>query len=189
MATLPETKTKSAHSSTNSGSFIGDFKIDRLRIFTPQRERGSYIEFGEGVGAAWSELNFYEDITATVVHGDLTIQEGVGLIESVPLLGEEILEVRASTAGTTPPPIGTGDNNLPPSPKEEENSIIHYFRIYKIDPPQKLNDNFRQLKFHFVSDIMFTNMQIKVQKTYPLKKNINEITQDYKPYTVADMAR
>ena len=41
----------------------------------------------------WTELNFYEDITPTVVHGDLTIQEGVGLIESVPLLGEEILEV------------------------------------------------------------------------------------------------
>ena len=189
MATLPETQTKSAHSSTNSGSFIGDFKIDRLRIFTPQRERGSYIEFGEGVGAAWSELNFYEDITATVVHGDLTIQEGIGLVESVPLLGEEVLEVKASTAGVTPAPIGTGDSNIPPTPQEEENTIIHYFRIYKIDPPQKINDNFRQLKFHFVSDIMFTNMQIKVQKTYPLKKNVNEITEDYKPYTVADMAR
>ena len=49
MAKLSETQTKSAHSSTRSGSFIGDFKIDRLRIFTPQRERGSYIEFGEGV--------------------------------------------------------------------------------------------------------------------------------------------
>ena len=58
MAKLSETQTKSAHSSTRSGSFIGDFKIDRLRIFTPQRERGSYIEFGEGVGAAWTELNF-----------------------------------------------------------------------------------------------------------------------------------
>ena len=189
MAKLSETQTKSAHSSTRSGSFIGDFKIDRLRIFTPQRERGSYIEFGEGVGAAWTELNFYEDITATVVHGDLTIQEGIGLIESVPLLGEEVLEVKASTAGVTPAPIGTGDSNIPPTPQEEENTIIHYFRIYKIDPPQKINDNFRQLKFHFVSDIMFTNMQIKVQKTYPLKKNVNEITEDYKPYTVADMAR
>lgn len=170
MARLSEPETKSAHSSTKGTNFIGDFKINRLRIFTPQRDRGSFIEFGDGEGAAWTELNFYEDITATVVHGDLTIQEGVGLIESVPLLGEEILEVRASTAGATPPPIGTGNNNIPPTPKEEENSIIHYFRIYKIDPPQKLNDNFRQLKFHFVSDIMFTNMQIKVQKTYPLKK-------------------
>ena len=85
------------------------------------------------------------------------------------------LRVKASTAGVTPPPIGTEDSNIPPTPQEEENSIIHYFRIYKIDPPNKINDNFRQLKFHFVSDIMFTNMQIKVQKTYPLKKNVNEL--------------
>ena len=189
MAKLSETQTKSAHSSTRSGSFIGDFKIDRLRIFTPQRERGSYIEFGEGVGAAWTELNLYEDITATVVHGDLTIQEGIGLVESVPLLGEEVLEIKASTAGATPAPIGTEDSNLPPTPQEEENSIIHYFRIYKIDPPNKINDNFRELKFHFVSDIMFTNMQVKVQKTYPLKKIRNELATDYKPYTIADMAR
>ena len=91
--------------------------------------------------------------------GDLTIQEGVGLIESVPLLGEEVLEVKASTAGVSPAPIGTSDTNIPPTPQEEENTIIQYFRIYKIDPPLKINDNFRELKFHFVSDIMFTNIK------------------------------
>ena len=189
MANLSETETKSAHSSSKSGFFIGDFKISRLRIFTPQRDRGSYIEIGESTGAAWTELNFYEDINATVVHCDLTIQEGVGLIERIPLLGEEVLEVKASTAGVTPAPIGGIDNNLPPTPEEEENIIFHYFRIYKVDPPQNINDNFRQLKFHFVSDIMFTNMQVKVQKTYPLKKIRNELPVDYKPYTIADMAR
>jgi len=118
MAKLPESETKSAHSSTKGTTFIGDFKIDRLRIFTPQKDRGSYIELSEGEGASWTELNFYEDITATVVHGDLTIQEGVGLIESVPLLGEEVLEVKASTAGVSPAPIGTSDTNIPPTPQE-----------------------------------------------------------------------
>ena len=126
MANLSETETKSAHSSSKSGFFIGDFKISRLRIFTPQRDRGSYIEIGESTGAVWTELNFYEDISATVVHGDLTIQECVGLIERIPLLGEEVLEVKASTAGVTPAPIGGIDNNLPPTPEEEENIIFHY---------------------------------------------------------------
>ena len=189
MANITESQTKSAHSSSKGTTFIGDYKIDRLRIFTPQRARGSYIEFGEGIGASWSEINFYEDISATVVHGDLTIQEGVGLIESVPILGEEVLEVRVSTAGATPPPIGLEDSDNPPQPNELEKIISHYFRIYKVDPPIKINDNFRQIKFHFVSDIVFTNMQVKVQKTYPLKKNTGDITTDYKPYTVADMVR
>ena len=48
MARLSESETKSAHSSTQGTNFIGDFKINRLRIFTPQRDRGSFIEFGDG---------------------------------------------------------------------------------------------------------------------------------------------
>ena len=108
MARLSETETKSAHSSTKGTTFIGDFKIDRLRIFTPQREKGSYIELGEGEGAVWSELNFYEDITATVVHGDLTIQEGIGLIESVPLLGDCLLY-------TSPSPRDLSTSRMPSS--------------------------------------------------------------------------
>ena len=48
MTRLTEQETKSAHSSTKGTNFIGDFKINRLRIFTPQRDRGSFIEFGDG---------------------------------------------------------------------------------------------------------------------------------------------
>jgi hypothetical protein len=62
-----------------------------------------------------------------------------------------------------------------------------------MDPPQQLNDNFRSIKMHFVSDIMFTNMQVKVQRTYPTKKVKNqaqsETVTDNKPYTVADIVR
>ena len=55
MARLSESETKSAHSSTQGTNFIGDFKINRLRIFTPQRDRGSFIEFGDGEGAVWTD--------------------------------------------------------------------------------------------------------------------------------------
>ena len=178
---------KSAHSTKERTS---SFKVDRLRIYTPARGPGSFIEMNEGGKAAWTELNLYEDIHSAVVHGDITIQEGVGLVEATPIMGEEILEVKISTAGAVPTPPGV---EIPLSPSEAEKIIHHFFRIYKIDPPQQLNDNFRAIKMHFVSDIMFTNMQIKVQRTYPTKKVKNqaqsETVTDNKPYTVADIVR
>ena len=48
---LSDTERKSAHGKT---SITGDFKIDRLRIYTPARGNNSFIEMGEGGGASWS---------------------------------------------------------------------------------------------------------------------------------------
>ena len=107
MATAPTanlgTDTKSAHTAKD---ITGSFKVDRLRIYTPARGPGSFIEMNEVGKASWTEINFYEDIYSPVVHGDITIQEGVGLVEATPIMGEEILEVRISTAGAVPTPIG-----------------------------------------------------------------------------------
>ena len=188
---LNENDVKSAHNPKRSGIFSGDFKINRLRIYTPARGRGEFIDISEGDKAAWNEINFYEDIYSSSVNGDITIQEAVGLQEVLPLLGEEVLEIKMATAGAVAPTIGN-PSNPPYSAQDEQNQIQSYFRIYKIDPPVNLNDNFRQIKLHFISDLAFTNMQVKVQKTYPNKRNINPASSnsvENKPYTIADMVR
>ena len=67
------------------------------------------------------------------------------------------------------------------------------FRIYKVDPPKKLNDNFREITMHFVADTQITNMMIKVQKNYPS----SAVTGSYAPtdasedktFTIADIVR
>ena len=188
---LNENDVKSAHNPRRPGTFSGDYKINRLRLYTPARGRGEFIDISEGDKAAWTEINFYEDIYSSSVNGDITIQEGMGLQEVLPLVGEEVLEVRMATAGATTPPVGN-PNNSPYNAKDEQNQIQSYFRIYKIDPPVNLNDNFRQIKLHFISDIAFTNMQVKVQKSYPNKKNQDNASSrsvEDKPYTIADMVR
>ena len=53
------TDTKSAH---KAKTITGSFKVDRLRIYTPARGPGSFIEMNEGGKASWTEINFYEDI-------------------------------------------------------------------------------------------------------------------------------
>ena len=54
--------------------------------------------------SVWHELNFYEDIYSPIVSGDITLTDTVGLIESFPIIGEEILDVSFSTAGAALPP-------------------------------------------------------------------------------------
>ena len=85
---------------------------------------------GEGGGASWSEINFYEDIDSSVVHGDISIQDAVGIIEGIPLIGEEFMEVRMSTAGATPTPISSPNNNTPPVVK----SCLNHIDILTIFP-------------------------------------------------------
>ena len=50
------TDTKSAHTTKER---TGSFKVDRLRIYTPARGPGSFIEMNEGGKASWTELNLY----------------------------------------------------------------------------------------------------------------------------------
>ena len=48
----------------------------------------------------WNELNFYEDIYSPVLSGDITITDTTGIVESFPIIGEEVLEVTFSNVGT-----------------------------------------------------------------------------------------
>ena len=191
--TLKEKDTKSAFDPKKPGMSVGDYKITKLRLLSPVRGLDKPIDL-QAQDSAWSEINFYENINSPFVSGDISVMDGVGLVEYVPMVGEEFLEVHLQTAGGKLAPIGNpGQSRADVSPDQLPSIIKTTFRIFKIDPPQKANDNFRLLKFHFVSDTQISNMMIRVQKNYPA----NEIQANYKPnspaedktYTIADMAR
>ena len=141
--------------------------------------------------SVWHELNFYEDIYSPIVSGDITLTDTVGLIESFPIIGEEILDVSFSTAGAAlPPTAGPGTTSTPPA-SEAPKQVMNRFRVYKVDPPVQVTDNSRTIKLYFVTDNQFTNLLSKVRKIYPTKENLQNTTQSVtdKPYTLADMAR
>ena len=113
------------------------------------------------------------------------------MIESFPIIGEEILEVSFSTAGASLPPTeGPRTTDAPPA-SEASKQIINRFRVYKVDPPVQVTDNSRTIKLYFVTDSQFTNLLSKVRKIYPTKQNTQNTNQSItdKPYTLADMAR
>ena len=97
-----------------------------------------------------------------------------------------------STAGATPRPIADPNNPMV-NPSDLEKLIINRFRIYKIDTPQQVSENFRSVRLYFVSYIQYTNMMVRVQKNYPtnelvsLARPVNPLND--KTYTIADMVR
>lgn len=188
---LTESQRKTAVTDA-SVMFPGDFQITKLKIFSPIRGFSKPIDLNDPQ-TAWTEMNFYEDIYSPTLAGDLTIQDGVGIIEGTPIIGEEILEVTFSTAGAAPSPIGLADTEVDIPISDLPKIITNRFRIYKIDPPVRINDNFRSIKFYFVSDVAVTNLMVKVQKNYPLSEIVDvrkpENPAEDKTYTISDMVR
>ena len=190
---LKDTEKKTAFNPLKQPKRVGDFRITTMKLTSANLDikTGAGANFLDLTTAVWHELNFYEDIYSPIVSGDITLTDTVGLIESFPIIGEEILDVSFSTAGAAlPPTAGPGTTSTPPvseAPKE----VMNRFRVYKVDPPVQVTDNSRTIKLYFVTDNQFTNLLSKVRKIYPTKQNIpNTRTSDeVRPYTLADMAR
>jgi len=190
--TLKDTEKKSAFNPLKQPKTVGGFNITMMKLTSANLD----IETGEGANfidlttGVWHELNLYEDIYSPIVSGDITLTDTVGLIESFPIIGEEILDVSFSTAGASLPPT-QGPPPSSPSVSEAPKQVINRFRVYKVDPPVRVTDNSRTIKLYFVTDNQFTNLLSKVRKIYPTEQNIpNTGTSDeVRPYTLADMAR
>ena len=179
---ITEGQTKSAHNSRRSGP-IGDFKINSLRIKSPLRrsfQSGSFLDLSDSESpGVWTEINFYESIESPFVYGDITITDTVGIVEALPILGEETLEVMFSTAHATPRPINP--EGTPTDPSIQEKVIKSEFRIYRADPPFTTTDSARLITLRFVSDLEMKNIQTLVQKSYNATS--------FLPLTISDIVR
>ena len=191
---LKDTEKKTAFNPLNQPTRVGDFRITTMKLTSANLDikTGSGANMLDLTTSVWHELNFYEDIYSPIVSGDITLTDTVGLIESFPIIGEEILDVSFSTAGADlPPTSGPAAVGGSPPASESPKQVINRFRVYKVDPPVQVTDNSRTIKLYFVTDNQFTNLLSKVRKIYPTKQNIpNTKTADNdKLYTLADMAR
>ena len=62
-------------------SFPGDFELLTLTLTSPNREGNINLK------AAWSDLNIYEDMFSNSLTANIQIVDGVGLMDSVPIIG------------------------------------------------------------------------------------------------------
>jgi hypothetical protein len=139
-------------------SYPGEYELKKLTITSPNRK--GYID----LKAAWSDFNIYEDIFGNYLTGNIQIVDGVGLMESVPLIGEETLHIQVKTTGLT----RQRNQNTIPGPFEgsqNEGLIDLQFRVVKISGIRKLNEGILTYKLSFSSEEAILNLKQKVKKS------------------------
>ena len=139
-------------------SFPGDFELQKLRLTSPNRK--GFVD----LKAAWSDFNIYEDLFGSYLTGNIQIVDGVGLLESVPIIGEETIHIQVKTKGLE----RQRNSNAIPGPFEgsqNEGLINLKFRVVKILNVTKLNEGIITYKLSFVSEEAILNLKQKVKKS------------------------
>ena len=97
------------------------------------------------------ELNLYEDIFSNTLYGDIVLSDSRNLIDMLPIVGEEYLNVHFYT----------------PTLLEEKQVIRKTFRVYRISKRQVVRDNNTQVfVIHFASKEMFADILLPVFRSF-----------------------
>ena len=139
-------------------SFPGDFELQKLHLTSPNRK--GYID----LKAAWSDFNIYEDLFGSYLTGNIQIVDGVGMMESVPIIGEETIHIQVKTKGVE----RQRNSTAIPGPFEgsQNEGIINLkFRVVKVLNVMKLNEGIITYKLSFVSEEAILNLKQKVKKS------------------------
>ena len=142
-------------------SFPGDFELLKLTLTSP-----NMVAESQDLKSAWSDLNIYEDVFANCLTGDIQIVDGVGLMEIVPIIGEETINIHVRTKGIVRE-RDTGTNTIPgPFQGSESEGIINIkMRVTKLSDITKLNEGMITYTLHLVSEEFIINLKSKVMKS------------------------
>ena len=102
-------------------SFPGDFELLKLTMTSP-----NMVADVMDLKSAWSDLNIYEDVFANCLTGNIQIVDGVGLMETVPIIGEETINIHVRTKGIVRE-RDAGANTIPGPFQGRESEGIGYF--------------------------------------------------------------
>ena len=140
-------------------SFAGEYELLKLTLTSPNRKNKGYIDLKN----AWSDLNIYEDVFASCLTGDITITDGMGLMENVPIIGEETINIHVKTSGIK---REREEQTTGPFKGSLSEGIINLkFRVYKISGLTKMNEGMWMYKLHLISEEAIINLKSKVAKS------------------------
>lgn len=126
--------------------YATDYLVEEMVLYSLSTKTGFDIS------SMMEELNIFDSIFQTSISGNIVIRDSVGLIEKLPIAGNETLNVRLVKPGT--------DGN---------EKIEKTFRIYKL-ADRKPRTNLTEIyTLHFCSYQQFFSEQVKVSKGYIFK--------------------
>lgn len=121
--------------------FAGDVSIDKVKVITP---KGFY----QDIAAQVITIQFYEDLFSPFITGSLIIKESFDLINLLPFVGEEYLELEIST------------------PSLDRNNIKGTFYIYKLSNRELVGDRSVAYQLHFISTEAIVDMNKKPSRVF-----------------------
>jgi hypothetical protein len=142
---------------TRNLTFAGEVVINKMEIVSIN------TSFVVDLQNMFLGINVYEDIFAPFINGTLVIQDANALINKLPIVGEEFLDLDIVTPGF---------------PDEDKKHSIHgRFYVYKVSDRQYTNDRLVSYILHFVSVEALLDMNIKLSKGFNASK-ISDIASD-----------
>lgn len=96
------------------------------------------------------ELNIYEDIFSNYITGTITIKDSVDLINYMPLIGEERLQITYKTTGLSD---GAG-------------LVDNMFYVYKISDRTLVSEGSQVYIIHFMSEEAYFDQRVKLNRVY-----------------------
>jgi hypothetical protein len=141
-------------------TFPGQVEVTRMELHSPSTKTMTDIRY------IYTGFNIYEDIFAPFISGAIVIQDALGLLNKLPIIGEELLELEVITPGLEDKP---------------EHKIKGKFYIYKITDREKLTNKMVSYTLHFVSIEAIIDMNIKLSKGFngKISDTVLEILKKY----------
>lgn len=128
----------------------GDVNIDDVIIISR-----TGVEFD--IKNLVAEINIFEDMFSTFMTGNIVISDGNDLINSIPLVGEELIRLRIGTPSF-----------------DDDDEIYKTFKIYAItDKAAIFSDRTQAYTLHFMSQEGFIDSVVRVNGTFT--GNVNDV--------------
>ena len=132
----------------------GDYLVDKLVIKSPN------IDSPIDLTPVYDTISIYEDLSSSYLLCDISIIESFGLRELIPIIGEEFIELIASTRGVTAGE-GSDTGNL------LDGIISKVFRVTSISPMVSTNDRVKNYVLHCTSVEAIINEKTRISRGYP----------------------
>lgn len=130
-------------SNNNKGiRYAGEVEIISIEIYSFKKEK---ID----ISPQMIEMSIYEDIFSNTVHGTILISDSFDLIHNLPLIGEELINIKLRTP--TMGNVGT---------------IDYYGYVYKVSDRQYTSERGQIYLIHFASYETIIDLNKKVSKSF-----------------------
>jgi hypothetical protein len=142
----------------------GDYLIEKLVLLSPN------VDAEIDLTPTFDTISIFEDISKPYILMDLSIVESYGLRELIPLIGEEFIELVASTAGVV---AGEGS----PTNSLFDGVIQKVFRVTSMSPIVSTSERVKNYVLHCVSVEAVINEKTRISRGY-VKSSIDKVVMD-----------